>query len=356
MVFNIETIMEQNYKKYIRRCIDIALNGKGFTKTNPMVGCVIEHNGEIIGEGFHEAYGEPHAEVNAINAVKDKSKLTSSTLYVSLEPCAHMGKTPPCSDLIIEMRIPKVVIGSRDPNSLVAGKGIAKLKQANVEVIEDILEEDCMDINNRFFTYHSKKRPYIILKWAESADGFIDIERKAGSPIGPNWISNPISRMLVHKWRSEENAIMVGTNTVVFDNPSLTTRLWPGNSPLRVVLDRHNRLSSKANIFSGEVPTLVFSEKIINSSENLTYIGLDFDKQPLQQIVRHLWDMEIQSVIIEGGKKLLQTFIDANLWDEARVFKGKNQFTKGLKAPVIANTSSEVNRILDDYLYFYKND
>jgi diaminohydroxyphosphoribosylaminopyrimidine deaminase / 5-amino-6-(5-phosphoribosylamino)uracil reductase len=347
--------MEQNFKKYIRRCIDLALNGKEYTKTNPIVGCVIVHNDEIIGEGFHELYGGPHAEVNAINAVKQKSRLASSTLYVSLEPCAHMGKTPPCSDLIIAMRIPKVVIGSRDPNSLVAGKGIEKLKKAGIDVVEGILSKDCMAINNRFFTYHSKKRPYIVLKWAESSDGFIDIERPLGSSIGPNWISNPISRMLVHKWRSEENAIMVGTNTVVFDNPSLNTRLWPGNSPIRIILDRQARLTNEYKIFSQKIPTLIFSEKIQEDRPNISYIEINFSQNPLEQIVKHLWNVEIQSIMVEGGKKLLQSFIDAKLWDEARVFKGNTVFSSGLKAPQIPDISADIHQILNDRLFVYRN-
>jgi diaminohydroxyphosphoribosylaminopyrimidine deaminase/5-amino-6-(5-phosphoribosylamino)uracil reductase len=348
-------IMEQNYKKYIRRCIDLALNGKGHTKTNPMVGCVIVHNDQIIGEGFHEAYGGPHAEVNAIHAVQDSSLLKSSTLYVSLEPCAHTGKTPPCSDLIIEMQIPRVVIGSRDPNSLVAGKGIEKLKRANIEVIEGILSDECIAINNRFFTYHSKKRPYVILKWAESADGFLDIERVAETPIGPNWISNPISRMLVHKWRSEENAILVGTNTVKYDNPSLTTRYWPGNSPLRVVLDRKGILSHKLNVFSPNASTIVFSDKIQNKSYNVSYTEIDFDEKPLEQVLRHLWDHEVQSVIVEGGKMLLESFINRGLWDEARIFRGSKLFRKGLAAPELPNQPFTVYFIANDQLLLFKN-
>lgn len=347
--------MEQNYKKYIRRCIDLALNGKGHTKTNPMVGCVIVNNDRVIGEGYHEYYGGPHAEVNAINSVKDKSLLVKSTLYVSLEPCAHTGKTPPCSDLIVRLKIPKVVIGSRDPNSLVAGKGIEKLKRANIEVVEGVLEDECMVLNNRFFTYHSKKRPYIILKWAESADGFMDIERDAGTPIGPNWISNPISRMLVHKWRSEENAILVGTNTVLADNPSLTTRLWNGNSPVRVVLDRRSRLPLDSNVFSNKAATLIFTEESSKEIDNLSYYQIDFTVPPIEAILNQLWVNEIQSVIIEGGKKVLQSFIDSNYWDEARIFRGNTVFQKGLSAPQIKNKVFSIDSILDDTLLLYKN-
>jgi diaminohydroxyphosphoribosylaminopyrimidine deaminase/5-amino-6-(5-phosphoribosylamino)uracil reductase len=347
--------MEQNYKKYIRRCIDIALNGKGKTQTNPIVGSVIVYNDEVIGEGYHKEYGGAHAEVNAINSVKDKSLLRLSTLYVSLEPCSHMGKTPPCSDLIVEKGIPKVVIGSIDPNSLVAGKGIEKLKKANIEVVVDVLTDECMDINRRFFTFHSKKRPFIILKWAESADGFIDIEREADTPIGPNWISNPISRLLVHKWRSEENAIMVGTNTASLDNPTLTTRLWPGNSPVRIVLDRTGRLSTELNVFSQEVLTIIFTSKDVKSEFNREYVKIDFKINPIGQIVKHLWEREIQSVIIEGGRTLLQSFIDLGLWDEARVFVGRTNFINGVVAPQISNIPLEEYSILNDRLLLYKN-
>ena len=347
--------MEQNYKKYIRRCIDIALNGKGNTGTNPMVGCVLVYNDRVIGEGFHEIYGGPHAEVNAINSVKDKSLLKKCTIYVSLEPCAHTGKTPPCSDLIIENKIPKVVIGSRDPNSLVAGKGIQKLLDANIEVVEGILEKECMAINNRFFTYHSKKRPYIILKWAQSADGFLDIDRKPGTPVGPNWISNPVSRMLVHKWRSEEKAILSGTNTVENDNPSLTTRLWPGQSPLRVILDRKLRLESHLQVFNADAPTIIFNELKSETVENLTYLKIDFSNHIEKTILTHLWERGIQSVIIEGGKRVLQSFIDKKLWDEARVFQGTRYFKQGLNAPDLSGNSFELDYVLDDTLLYYKN-
>lgn len=346
--------MEQSYKKYIRRCIDLALNGQGKTKTNPMVGCVIVHNHKVIGEGFHEYYGGPHAEVNAINSVKDQTLLAQSTLYVSLEPCAHMGKTPPCSDLIVSKKIPKVVIGSRDPFSLVAGKGIEKLLKANIEVVEGVLENECMSINNRFFTSHSKKRPYVILKWAESADGFLDIERNEQTPVGPNWISNPISRMLVHKWRSEENAILVGTNTVEIDNPSLTTRLWPGASPIRVVIDRQNRLTRDRSVFSDEAPTIVFTENPTPSENNIEQIKIDFSHSIIESILTKLWERNIQSVIIEGGKKVLQSFIDSGLWDEARVFQGSKVFNRGLKAPTINGIEFSTHLILDDRLLLYQ--
>lgn len=347
--------MQQNYKKYIRRCIDIALNGKGNTKTNPMVGCVIVHNEQVIGEGYHEMYGGPHAEVNAIASVKDKTLLKQSTLYVSLEPCAHTGKTPPCSDLIVASQIPKVVIGSRDPNSLVAGKGIEKLKRANIDVIEGVLEKECMSINNRFFTYHSRQRPYVILKWAESTDGFIDIARNEGDPIGPNWISNPISRKLVHKWRSEENAILVGTNTVVADNPSLTTRLWPGNSPIRVVIDRRGRLNETSEVFSNHAPTLVFTELERKTMHSTEYIRIDFNNSPIKAILNELWNRNIQSVIIEGGQKVLQSFIDAKAWDEARIFKGDAIFNSGIKAPSITGIQHQTHSILNDRLLYFRN-
>ncbi len=346
--------MQQIYEKYIRRCIDLALNGKGNTRTNPMVGCVIECDGRIIGEGYHEYFGGPHAEVNAIRAVNDSSLLSKSTLYVSLEPCSHTGKTPPCSDLIVEKKIPRVVVGSGDPNSLVAGRGIQKLRNAGIEVIEGVLQEECKVINHQFFTFHSKKRPYILLKWAESSDGFMDIVRPAGTPIGPHWISNSLSQRIVHKWRTEEDAIMVGTNTVMTDNPSLTARLWPGHSPLRVVPDRLGRLDPSLNVFSPETPTLVFTEKAKPDTASVHYQQIDFRNKALEQMLQYLWSIEIQSLLVEGGSKLLQSFIDLNLWDEARVFKGSRAFRDGLHAPVLPLVGTEKLQLLNDQLTIFK--
>jgi len=347
--------MAKNYEQYMLRCIDLARNGKGRVAPNPMVGSIIVHNDTIIGEGFHEKFGGSHAEVNAINSVKDQSLLQESTLYVSLEPCSHSGKTPPCSDLLIEKKIKKVVIGSVDINSLVAGKGIEKLRRHGVDVVENVLENKCKELNKRFFTYHKYKRPFIILKWAQSRDGFIDVLRKAGSPIGPNWISNPISRMLVHKWRSNEQAILVGTNTVIFDNPGLDTRLWAGDSPLRMTIDKDLRIEKKAKLYDGSKPTTIFTRLDAKNSRNLEFVKIDFSTNILPQILQYTFNLGIQSIIVEGGRQLLQSFIDNNLWDEARVFYGNKDFQAGIKAPNINSAIKTEEKILDDSLIVYNN-
>lgn len=346
----------QNYNKYMHRCIDLARNGKGKVAPNPMVGCVIVHENNIIGEGYHKIYGGPHAEVNAISAVRNKTLLKESTLYVSLEPCSHTGKTPPCSDLIIRHQLKKVVIGITDPNSLVAGQGIDKLQKAGIEVVVGILENECFELNKRFFTFHKQKRPYIILKWAQSQDGFIDFKRDAGTPIGPNWISNPVSRMLVHKWRSVEQAIVVGTNTVIYDNPKLNTRLWPGKSPVRIILDKNNRIDKSAHVFDDSITTFVFSKSKSKNQNNTFYFHFDTDRHHLKPVLDQLFEKNIQSLIVEGGEKLLQSFIDQNLWDEARVFKGSRNFKEGIAAPVIHASFRANKRILNDSLIIYYND
>ena len=321
-------------EKYIKRCIELAQNGLGTTYPNPLVGSVIVYEGKIIGEGWHQKAGEPHAEVNAINSVKDKSLLKKATIYVSLEPCSHFGKTPPCCNLIIENEIPNVVIGTVDPNVKVAGNGIKKLKEAGIQVTVGVLKKECYELNKRFFTFHKKKRPYIILKWAESQDGFIaPIEKLEKKPV---WITNPHSRQLVHKWRSEEQAILVGTQTVIDDNPKLDTRDWAGNNPVRVVLDQNNRIPENSHIIDNQVKTILFSRsKTTVKKENIIFENIDFEENIANQIVQSLYEHQIQSVIIEGGSRTLQTFIDANLWDEARIFIGNIQFKNGIKAPHI---------------------
>ena len=331
------------HEKYINRCIEIAKNGLGTTRPNPMVGCVIVHNNLIIGEGFTSPYGGPHAEVNAIQSVTDTSLLKSATLYVTLEPCSHFGKTPPCSDLIIKNEIPKVVIGMVDDNSLVAGQGIKKLEKAGCHVTVGVLEKECKAHHKRFFTFHNKKRPYIILKWAESADGFIAPKTKDEQK--PVWITNTYSRQLVHKWRAEEQAILVGGNTVMQDNPSLTVRDWSGLHPTRIVIDTHNSLPNEYAVFNTTAKTI-----------RLTKNEIDFSKPLASQICKHLHEHNITSVIIEGGSKTLQTFINENLWDEARVFYGTNQFTEGTKAPVISGQLISETKILNDTLKYYTND
>ena len=339
----------KTHEKYIKRCIELAKNGFGTTYPNPMVGSVIVYNNEIIGEGWHRKSGEAHAEVNAINSVKDKSLLSKSTIYVSLEPCSHFGKTPPCCDLIIKNNIPNVVVGTIDSFAKVSGKGIERLIEDGKNVVVGILEEECIELNKRFFTYHNKKRPYIILKWAETQDGFIaPISRDTKEPI---WITNEISRQLVHKWRSEEQAILVGTQTVVDDNPKLNVRNWTGNNPTRIVLDRTGKISETYNVKDKNVKTIIITEQEnLQTVDNLCYENCIFDENLANSICEILYKHEIQSVIIEGGKQTIQTFIDANLWDEARVFKGSSFFKNGTKAPIIIFKTAEKKFILDDEL------
>ena len=323
------------HEKYISRCIDIAKNGLGTTAPNPMVGCVIVYGEKIIGEGFTSPYGGAHAEVNAINSVKDKSLLKEATLYVTLEPCSHYGKTPPCSNLIIEHGIPNVVIGCVDDNEKVAGQGISKLRESGCNVTVGVLEKECKEHHKRFFTFHNQKRPYIILKWAETADGFIAPSHKKEQQ--PVWITNQYSRQLVHKWRTEEQAILVGRNTVLEDNPSLTTRDWEGKHPIRIVLDKNETLSKDFKIFDDISETLLIKE---TSAKN---------------ICDSLFEAKINSVIIEGGSKTLQLFIDSKLWDEARVFIGKSVFKEGIKAPKLEGQIILEEKIIDDTLKIYVN-
>jgi len=330
----------------MRRCLELASKASGYTAPNPMVGAVIVCNGRIIGEGFHRKYGEPHAEVNAIDSVREKKSLEKSILYVNLEPCSFHGKTPPCVDLIITSRIPHVVVGSTDPNPLVAGRGIEKLRAAGIEVTEHVLEEECERLNIRFNTFHRKHRPYIILKWAQTADGFIDVNRDPNSVGRPTWITGWYEQTLVHKWRTEEQAIMVGTNTAIADNRFLNVRRWQGHQPLRITLDRNLRLPSSLNLFDGSQPTLVFTEKQppvgaelasahFHDIKNVQYSTIPFDENLPNHIINELYNRNIISLLIEGGAQLLQTFIDVGLWDEARIFTGKIMFGEGVKAPEI---------------------
>lgn len=321
-----------------------------------MVGSVIVYNDTIIGEGWHKKAGEPHAEVNAVRSVKDKSLLKKATIYVSLEPCSHFGKTPPCCDLIIENKIPNVVVGTVDPNEKVAGNGIRKLVEAGANVIVGVLEDECNELNKRFFTFHQKKRPYIILKWAESLDGYLAPEKEINQERKPVWITNKFSRQLVHKWRSEEQAILVGTQTVIDDNPKLNVRDWSGNNPVRVVLDQNNRISKDSFIFDDSVKTIVLtkSENTI-STENTLFEKIDFNKNTIENILSVLYQHQIQSIIIEGGKQTLQSFIDKNIWDEARIFIGKNTFEKGTKAPELKKKNEAKTHIQNDELIYVRN-
>lgn len=345
------------HEKYIKRCIDLAKNGLGTTCPNPMVGSVVVLNDAIIGEGWHKQAGEPHAEVNAINSVKNKSLLKEATIYVSLEPCSHYGKTPPCSHLIVEMGIKKVVIGIVDSNAKVSGKGVKYLMDHGCEVVVGVLEEQCYELNKRFFTFHNKMRPFIVLKWAETKDGFIDKLRNETDENSPNWISNTYSQQLVHKMRAEEQAILVGTTTALNDNPSLTVRSWNGENPIRIVIDRTSKIQSDYNLLDGSTKTIIFSEvkSGTDSCRNVNFERIDFTKNVVSQICAILYEYEIQSVIIEGGKQTLQSFIDTNLWDEAYVFVGDVAFEKGLKAPELKKAPTETRKILTDILKVYKN-
>lgn len=327
---------------YIKRCLQIAKNGLGTTRPNPMVGCVIVSNNKIISEGYTSAYGGNHAEVNAINKVADTSILKKATLYVTLEPCAHYGKTPPCSDLIIKYNIPNVVIGCIDDNIQVAGKGVKKLRQAGVHVTVGVLEERCKFHHKRFFTFLNKKRPYIILKWAETQDGFIAPHTKYKKE--PVWISNTNSRQLVHKWRAEEQAILVGTKTVLEDNPSLTIRDWTGKNPYRIVIDKFNILPKELKIFDKNAKTRIINKHTVN-----------FNKPIASQICTLLHKENITSIIIEGGAKTIQSFLNENLWDEARVFTGNSIFKTGVIAPKFNKTKSLKNNIGLDTLNIYYN-
>ena len=315
-------------EKYMKRCIELAKNGLCNVSPNPMVGAVIVCDGRIIGEGYHIRCGEAHAEVNAIRSVKDESLLKRSTIYVSLEPCSHYGKTPPCANLIIEKQIPRIVIGCQDPFSEVAGRGIQKLRDAGREVTVGVLEEECKSLIRRFITFNTLHRPFITLKWAESADHFIDIERTDGKPVV---LSSPLTSMLVHKKRAEADAIMVGRRTALLDNPSLTVRNWYGHNPIRVVLDRTLSLPNDLQIFDGNVPTLIFTEKQQPEKKNITYITINFNHNPLKQIMEALYQRKIQSLLVEGGRQLLQSFIDNELWDEAYIEKCPAGYTPVLK-------------------------
>lgn len=320
---------------YMQKVLQLAQLGEGNVAPNPLVGCVIVKGDEVIAEGYHKHYGEAHAEVNAIHSLAPDFDFSNCTLYVNLEPCSHQGKTPPCSDLIIKNKFKKVVICNVDTNPLVGGKGIEKLKKAGITVETGILEKEGRELNKRFFTFHEKKRPYIILKWAQTNDGFI-----SKNPIPPNkkenWITSEESKKLVHEWRAQEQAIMVGTATALNDNPELTVRLTEGKNPIRIVIDKELKLNSNLNIFNTAAETIVFTE-VDKEAENTTkYYNLDFSKNVLPQLLNKLYALNISSLIVEGGTTLLQSFIDENLWDEARVFINPNKnFEKGIKAPTI---------------------
>jgi diaminohydroxyphosphoribosylaminopyrimidine deaminase / 5-amino-6-(5-phosphoribosylamino)uracil reductase len=341
---------------YMERCIELARNGLGRVAPNPMVGSVIVLNDKIIGEGYHRQHGKAHAEVNAINSVKNVDWLSQSTLYVNLEPCCHYGKTPPCTDLIIHHRIPRVVIGCVDVYDAVAGKGISKLRNHGVDVEVGVLKSKAFELNKRFFTFHQKNRPYIILKWAQTADSMIDIERLPGSEARPTWITSEKLRMLVHKWRTEEQAIMVGTVTALKDNPRLNVRDWTGPLPVRIVLDENLNLSQSLSLFDDSQKTLVFNNIREDQKGNTHWVKINFASPLLlQEILEYLKGLGIQSLIVEGGQKLLQAFIETDLWDEARIFQGNKFFWKGVKAPEIPVKRFTNIYIGNEILYWVKN-
>jgi diaminohydroxyphosphoribosylaminopyrimidine deaminase/5-amino-6-(5-phosphoribosylamino)uracil reductase len=346
------------HEKYLKHCLVLAQKGFGKVAPNPMVGCVIVYKEKIIGQGYHMKYGSAHAEVNAINSVKNKKLLKGATLYVSLEPCSHFGKTPPCADLVIAMGFKYVVIGTIDPNPLVAGKGLQKLVSVGCDVKVGILEDECRELNKRFFTFYEKKRPYIILKWAHTSDGYIGLAN-GKSRIQ---ISGNESGKLVHQWRSEEQAIMVGTNTALVDNPQLTVRKVKGKNPMRILLDRQLKVPPDFDLLDGSVPTIIFTAKEKQGKKNIEYIVIDFKKDVLNQIMIELYKRKIQSLIVEGGAILLNSFIQKNLWDEARVFTSKKNLNEiiekevsGVEAPKIVGKAIAYEKSGDDQLLVLSN-
>jgi diaminohydroxyphosphoribosylaminopyrimidine deaminase / 5-amino-6-(5-phosphoribosylamino)uracil reductase len=332
---------------YMHRALQLAHLGRGNVSPNPLVGCVIVHDARIIGEGWHKQFGGPHAEVHAINEVADKSLLSGSTLYVNLEPCSHFGKTPPCADLLIHHKLRKVVIANLDSNPLVAGNGIKKLREAGIEVVTGILSNEGREMNKRFFTFMEKKRPYVILKWAQTADGFIAREN-----LESKWISNEFSRQLVHRWRSEEDAILVGARTAAHDNPSLTVREWSGRNPVRVVLDRFLKLDDKLNIFDRSQKTVCYNLMKHEDFGKLALIRVD-ENNFLAHVMAHLYESKIQSLIVEGGAATLSSFIENGWWDEARVFVSQRGFQKGIAAPLLPGKIISQENIRNDVLHIY---
>lgn len=340
----------------MQRCLELAKTGLRDAMPNPSVGAVLVYEGRIIGEGYTSPYGGPHGEVNCIDSVSasDQPFIKDSTLYVSLEPCSHHGKTPPCCDLIIKHQIKDIVVGAVDSYLKVAGSGIEKLRDSGANVTVGVLEQECRELNKRFFTFHEKRRPYIILKWAQSADGFISPAVKEEKK--PVWITNQYSRQLVHKWRSEEAAILAGTNTIIDDNPSLDVRNWTGPNPVRVVLDRAGRITDEYAVKNKKIRTIVLTEKNnLPNLDNLQYEKIDFDDRLPHQVLNVLHRSDLLSVIVEGGAKTLQTFIDAGLWDEARIFKGHVVFGEGTAAPDLRGAIVDKQAIGKDELLILRN-
>ena len=319
---------------YMSRCLQLAQYGGGYVAPNPMVGAVLVHNDVIIGEGYHQRYGEAHAEPNAINCVKDKELLKQSTMYVNLEPCSYYGKTPPCADLIVQSGIPRVVIGTLDPNPKVAGSGVEILCKAGVEVVVDVLPEECRELNKRFFIFHEQKRPYVLLKWAQTQDGFMDRIRTNNS-VAPLQISNSITSQLTHKMRSENQSILVGANTVLLDNPSLTVRNWSGKNPVRIAIDRLGRIPDTFNLKDGLISTLIFTEQEQVDKPHLQFVKINFGTNCIPSVLNEIYKRNIHSVLVEGGASILNSFIESGLWDEANIEVSPQRISEGIAAPVL---------------------
>jgi len=345
-----------NPEFFMRRALDLARLGSGRTSPNPMVGCVIEHNGRVIGEGWHRQAGDAHAEVTAFDSVVHTDLLPMSNVYVTLEPCSHFGKTPPCSNLIVSNNVNKLFVGSVDPNPLVAGSGIDAIKKAGIKVFSGLLTNECINLNRRFFAYHQIKRPFIVLKWAQSADFYLD-PRKSKNSAGQFQVSSPESGVLTHKWRTEEDAILIGANTVRIDNPSLNVRKWTGRNPTRIIIDKNLNLKNDLvnyEIFSNKQPTIIVNEKI-NSKESYTeHLKLDFNNF-MPELMRELYNREIQSILVEGGTFTLKQFIDNNLWDEAKIYTSNERFNGGLAAPRVEYSTIEKHKIGKDSLTILKS-
>lgn len=337
----------------MRRCLQLAALGQAHAAPNPMVGAVLVHKGRIIGEGYHARYGEAHAEVRCVASVPEASRgdISSATLYVSLEPCAHYGKTPPCTELIISERIPRVVVGCQDPFAAVSGRGIARLRQAGVEVITGVLEEACRELNRRFFTFHLKKRPYLILKWVRSPDGFIGLPALKSVRI-----SSAVTDRLVHRWRSEESGILIGSHTAEYDDPLLTNRLWSGSDPVRIVLDRSGKLPDHLRLFQGPVPTMVFTRDVQRRRGQTEWLSVFPSQRFLEEVMGILHERKILSVMVEGGARILNAFIEAGLWDEARVITGHRYLKEGLASPVLTGSVAVAERqVGGDRISYFEN-
>ena len=343
--------MSQNTidEQFMSRCIQIAQNGLGLTYPNPFVGSIIVHNGKIIGEGFTSKYGGPHAEVNAVKSVKDQSILSESTLYVTLEPCSHYGKTPPCCDLVIAKNFKRVVIGTLDPFAEVNGQGYLRLLENGIDVTLGVLEEECKELNRRFITFHQEKRPYIILKWAQTQDGFM------GHNDVQKWITNRFSKQIVHQWRTEEQAILVGKKTALVDNPQLNTRYWEGQNPLRITIDKFLAIPRDYHLYDQSIPTVIFNAIEEKEVENLKLIQLDFNENIIPPILEYLYKNNFQTLIVEGGSDTIEKFIEMNLWDEARILISDSFWNEGIKAPTVRGKRIKQQKVINDTITTIRN-